>query len=51
MGGCPSLEVMGGGSCIKGCGFKCLDRILHGHFFTYICCKNCNDVCLNEGEK
>ena len=23
-------------------------HILDGHYFTYICCKNCNDVCLKR---
>ena len=36
---------MGRDSHSKGCGFKSRHRILDGHFFTYICCKNCN-VCL-----
>ena len=40
--------VMGGDSCLESCGFKSRHRILDGHFFTYICCKNCNDVCLKE---
>ena len=40
--------VMGGDSCSKGCGFKSWHHILDGHFFTYICCKNCNDVCLKR---
>ena len=26
-----------------------IHRILDGHFFTYICCKNCN-VCLKKTE-
>ena len=32
----PGLVVMGA----KGRGFKSRYRILDGHFFTYICCKN-----------
>ena len=31
----------------KGCGFKSRQRILDGHFFTYIVKKNCN-VCLKR---
>ena len=37
-----------GDSC---CGFESWDRILDGYFFTYICCKNCDDVCLFERPK
>ena len=37
--------VMGGDSCSKDCGFESQYHILDGHFFTFICCKNCN-VCL-----
>ena len=36
--------VMGGDLSSEGCEFKSLHRILDGHFFAYICCKNCNDV-------
>ena len=32
---------MGGDSCSEGHGFKFWPQILDGHFFTYICCKNC----------
>ena len=39
--------VMGRDSRSKDCGFKSRHRILDGHFFTYICCKNCN-VCLKR---
>ena len=39
---------MGGYSCSEGCGFESQHHILDGHFFTYICCKNCNDVCLKR---
>ena len=39
-GGSPGLVVMGGDSLSKGCGFESRHRILDGHFFTYICCKN-----------
>ena len=37
--------VMGDDSYSGGCGFKSHRCILDGHFFTYICCKNCI-VCL-----
>ena len=40
MGGSPGLVVKGGDSCSKGRGFESWHRILEGHFFTYICCKN-----------
>ena len=43
----PGLVVMGGDSCSEGRGFKSQHRILDGHFFTFICCKNCN-VCLKK---
>ena len=39
--------VMGDGSCLKGCGFESRHHIMDGHFFTFICCKNCN-VCLKR---
>ena len=39
--------VMGRDTRSKGCGFKSQHHILDGHFFTYICCKNCN-VCLKR---
>ena len=39
--------VMGDDSCLKGRGFESRRRILDGHFFTFICCKNCN-VCLKK---
>ena len=41
--------VMGDDSCSKGCGFESRRHILDGHFFTFICCKNCN-VCLKKTE-
>ena len=47
-GGSPGLVVMGGDSCSKGRGFESLHHILDGHFFTLICCKICNDVCLKR---
>ena len=40
--------VMGGDSYPECRGFESLHRIMDGHFFTYICCKNCNDVCLKR---
>ena len=39
--------VMGRDSRSKGHGFKSRHCILNGHFFTYICSKNCN-VCLKR---
>ena len=39
-GGSPGLVVMGGDSHSEGHGFESLHRILDGHFFSYICCKN-----------
>ena len=39
--------VMGRDSRSEGRGFKSRHHILDGHFFTYICCKNCN-VCLKR---
>ena len=39
---------MGRESCSKSRGFESRHCILDGHFFTYICCKNCNDVCLKR---
>ena len=47
LGRSPGLVVMGRDSHSEGCGFKSRHRILDGHFFTYICCKNCN-VCLKR---
>ena len=41
--------VIGGDSCSKGGGFKSQHRILDGHFFTFICCRNCN--VLNDKSK
>ena len=35
--------VMGGDSCSKGCEFESQQSILDGHFFTFICCKICNE--------
>ena len=39
--------VMGVDSRSKGRGFESQRRILDGHFFTLICCKNCI-VCLKR---
>ena len=33
--------VMGKDSCSKGHEFESWHHILDGHFFTFICCKNC----------
>ena len=48
MGGSPGLVVMGGDSCSVGCGFESQYHTLDGHFFTFISCKNCNDVWLKK---
>ena len=45
--GSPGLVALGRGSHSEGRGFESQHRILDGHFFTYICCKNCN-VCLKR---
>ena len=42
--------VMGGDSCSKGRGFESQRHILDGHFFTFICCIDCN-VCLKRRNK
>ena len=39
--GSPGLVVMGGDSCSRGRGFESRYRILDGHYFTFICSKNC----------
>ena len=41
----PGLVVMGRDLHSEGRGFESRHCILNGHFFTYICCKNCI-VCL-----
>ena len=46
----PGLVVMGGDSRPEGCEFETQHRILDGHLFTIICCKNCIDVCLKKTE-
>ena len=43
----PGLVVKGGYLCFKGNEFEVQHLILDGHFFTIICCKNCN-VCLKR---
>ena len=47
MEGSPGLLVMGGDSCSEGCEFESKHRVLDGHFFKFICWKNCN-VCLKR---
>ena len=47
MGRSPGLVVMDYDSCSKGRGFESRRRILDGHFFTLIRCKNCI-VCLKR---
>ena len=34
--------VMAEGSCSKGRGFESQGHMVDGHFFTFVCCKNCN---------
>ena len=48
MGGSPAQVVLGGDSCSECRGFESQHHILHGYFFTYICYKNCNDVCFKR---
>ena len=43
--------VMRRDSHSEGHGFESRHRILDGHFFAYICCKNCNDVDLKRPKK
>ena len=40
LGGRHGLVVMGDGSCSRGRGFESWRRLLDGHFFTFIFCKN-----------
>ena len=40
--------VIGRDSRSEGRGFHSRYHILDGHFFTYICCKNCSGVCLKR---
>ena len=42
LGRSPGLVVMRVDSCSKSYEFKSRHHILDGHFFTFICCKNCN---------
>ena len=44
----PGLVVMGVDSCSEGRGFESRYCILHGHYFTLICCKICDDVRLKR---
>ena len=46
--GSPGLVVMRRDLRSKGREFEPRHRILDGHFSTYICCKNCIDVCLKR---
>ena len=48
LGRSPGLVVMGRDSHSEGFGFESRHHILVGHLFTYICCKNCNDVCVTR---
>ena len=41
VGGSPGLVVIREDSCSKGHGFESRRRVLDGHVFTFICCKNC----------
>ena len=43
----PGLVIMGDNSCREGRGFETQHLILDGHFYTLICCKNCN-LCLKR---
>ena len=47
-GGSPGLVVMARDSRSEGRRFESWHRIPDGLFFTYICCKNCNDVFLKR---
>ena len=49
--GSPGLVVMGGDSRYEGCGFESEHRMLEGHFFTFICCKNCNVFWKDENKR
>ena len=46
----PNSMVMGGDSYLGHRGFESRPHILDGHLFTFICCKNCIDVCLKKTE-
>ena len=46
----PGLVVMWGDSCSEGCEFESQHHILNGHFFTFICCKNCYVVWKDENK-
>ena len=47
-GGRPGPVVSGRDSRSEGHGFESRHQILDEHLFTYICCKNCNHVCLKR---
>ena len=49
--GSPGIVVMGRDLHSEGHGFESRHHILDGHFFAYICCKNCNDVDLKRPKK
>ena len=49
-GGSSGLVVMRGYSCPECCGCESQHLILDGHFFTYICYKNCT-VCLKTRKR
>ena len=46
-GGSPGLVIMGWDSCLKVVGSN-PGTIYLMDILTYICCKNCNDVCLKR---
>ena len=50
-GGSPGRVVIGGDSWSEGCGFESQHCTQDGHFFTYICCKNCLFVWKDENKQ
>ena len=48
-GGSPGLVVMEGDSSSVGHGFKSQHRILDGHFFSFICCKDFSVYLIKRG--
>ena len=46
----PGPVDMGDDSCSKDLGLESRRHILDGHFFTLICCKNCNVVFLKRSK-
>ena len=48
---CGSPGLVGKDSRSKGHGVESRHRILDGKNFTYICCKNCNDICSKRPKK